>query len=242
MSLQIPHCEFRAPLATASAFALAMLWNSAAYAQPAPTPAQPETSPSAQPSSPSTTPPAPLRRSPDCDSYLPPGFKIPPESAPTMFWFRVDLQGNVQTLSLYRSSGNNELDQAALTCVNSLPRSGKPFTQNGTPIDVTWVSAITWNYPRHHLTLPDPSGNPHFCAHSGYLKPGMMVRPLGGNALVAFRLGTDGSVKDATIKQSAGSSSLDRAALDCVSAWLYLPALHNGVPVEIDHEIEVGLR
>jgi TonB family protein len=232
-----------------TAIVFALLMSSAAYAQPAATGTLPgnsqiPTSPVANARSLSPKAQVTSRVPLNCDAYLSPGFKIPFGSAPTFFWFRFDVDGNYHDISLYRSSGNNDLDQAALACANNMHVDGKPFTQGGTPIEVTWVGAISWNYPRHYLFLPDPLGKDHLCGQpgfiGGYLRAGLKLKPLGGRARVSYRVATDGSVKDATIKRSAGNGSLDRAALECVSAWRYLPAFHNGVPVEIDREAEVG--
>ncbi|HTU34289.1 MAG TPA: TonB family protein [Candidatus Acidoferrum sp.] len=203
---------------------------------------RPSASEPAPPQTPAPPQSAPLHKSANCDLYLPPGFKVPPESTPTLFWFRVDQDGSAHVLSLYSSSGNSDLDHAALACANSALGNGKPLTQDGTPIEVTWVGAISWNYPWHHLILPEPSGKAHLCGLSGYLKLGVMAKPMGADAIVSYRVATDGSVKDAMIMRSAGSGYLDRAALDCVSAWRYLPAFHNGVPVEIDRKTEVRVE
>lgn len=54
-----------------------------------------------------------------------------------------------------------------------------------------------------------------------------------GTAQVAFRIDTDGKVKNVTVVKSTGHEDLDVATIGCVSRWSYKPATRAGVAVEV---------
>jgi TonB family protein len=84
------------------------------------------------------------------------------------------------------------------------------------------------------LTPPAPSGPPHTCGD-----PPVAIRGHAtGSTIVAVKVTTAGTVKDAVVAQSSGFSQLDEAARLCVLGWLYTPAMQNGKPLEsIDETI-----
>ena len=53
-----------------------------------------------------------------------------------------------------------------------------------------------------------------------------------GNVLISVFVNTDGKVKDAKVKKSSGSRSLDRAASKAFSLCTFKPAMKNGEPQE----------
>jgi protein TonB len=50
-----------------------------------------------------------------------------------------------------------------------------------------------------------------------------------GKVIVRVLIGVDGTAKDAELKQSSGFDRLDRAALDTVRKWRYVPGKRGGV-------------
>lgn len=72
------------------------------------------------------------------------------------------------------------------------------------------------------------------------------ARALGITGTVELRvqLSADGAVLDVAVARSSGSRLLDRAALDAVRAWRFLPRLRAGraVPCEILQPVAFGLR
>jgi hypothetical protein len=142
---------------------LALLWNSAANAQPA----QAQTLPQ-------TPTPAPVV---NCDSYLPPGFKIPKDAIATRVSYRLSVDRTVHDLAVYRSSGNADLDKAALQCAGTA--SGWATIQDANPTEINWIGAIYWNVTQHILMDTNPfSELPNIC--------------LGHYPTVALRLGVEG--------------------------------------------------
>lgn len=51
-----------------------------------------------------------------------------------------------------------------------------------------------------------------------------------GKVIVRVLIGTDGMAREAELRQSSGYDRLDRAALDTVRKWRYVPGKRNGVP------------
>jgi len=58
-----------------------------------------------------------------------------------------------------------------------------------------------------------------------------------GNVLISVFVNTDGKVKDAKVKKSSGSRSLDRAASKAFSLCTFKPAMKNGEPQESWYDI-----
>ena len=58
-----------------------------------------------------------------------------------------------------------------------------------------------------------------------------------GTVFISAVIATDGTVKDARVIRSA--PLFDKAALEAVQQWVYTPTLLNGVPVEVQTEIDI---
>lgn len=54
-----------------------------------------------------------------------------------------------------------------------------------------------------------------------------------------YRIGDDGNAKAVTIRVSSGSPELDKAAVECVEKWSYMPAKLYGKPIEIAWRTDV---
>jgi TonB family protein len=61
---------------------------------------------------------------------------------------------------------------------------------------------------------------------------GAMQRGQEGWVMVSFVISAEGEVREAMIEDSSGVESIERAALEAVSRWRYVPATENGQPVE----------
>ncbi len=61
-----------------------------------------------------------------------------------------------------------------------------------------------------------------------------------GIVVLFVRVSAKGAVTEARIEESTGSGPLDRAALDAVARWRFLPARLDGAPV--DSEVFVPVR
>lgn len=196
----------------------------------------------ASPQAPQTPTPAraPMTAPVMCDQYLPPGVGIPSPAQATLFSFRLGLDGDFHDLAVYRSSGNRDLDKAALACASTVYQT-KPVTHAGNPIEINWIGAISWDKRLHTYIEPNPSDEPNICNYRNWPVQAIRRR-IQGDAMVSYVITTDGGVKNITIAQSTGDDSLDKASMDCVSAFRFFPITHNGTPIEIDRESQIRWR
>src|SRR5215469_12964307 len=87
----------------------------------------------------------------NCDIFLPTGIAVPPTAAPTLFSFRLATDGTYHDIALYRTSGNSDLDKAALACADVSYLT--PVVQAGSPIEINWIEAVAWNQSRPLHTI-----------------------------------------------------------------------------------------
>jgi TonB family protein len=191
------------------------------------------------PASPPSPPYADAYDFTDCDGYVPPGLSIASATKPTLFQYSLEQDGTVHGASLYRSSGNDGMDKAALVCAN------RSHTQEamvaGTPARILWVGGILWAGPRHGLFEPSPDGAPAATCKPWYPPQAFRIHKQ-GDAIIGFRVGADGNPKDETVVRSGGSISLDDAARSCVHSFRYFPASENGQPAELDKTARIEFR
>lgn len=65
-----------------------------------------------------------------------------------------------------------------------------------------------------------------------------------GTVLVGLAIDEAGTVSDAWVESSSGNDALDRAAVQAVLSWQFIPARQNGLPVPVHTRVPVifGLR
>jgi len=61
-----------------------------------------------------------------------------------------------------------------------------------------------------------------------------------GKVVLRVLIGVDGIAQDAQIKQSSGYSRLDKAALETVRKWRYVPGKRGGVPEAMWFDVPVN--
>jgi TonB family protein len=176
-----------------------LLWPSLALAQsetvsthtPAPPPPQAITS----------------MRPHSCVQYYPAAAQRDHISGKTEVGFTIETDGSISNPTIVKSSGNADLDNAALSCVKYWHY--KPALQNGQPIAVPWNGTIEWE--------ADAAPQPATCAEF-YSGPPVDLSKIGGTTEVKA-LVRSGAIAQVSIETSSGDSQLDYAALRCVSAW-----------------------
>jgi TonB family protein len=175
----------------------------------------------------------------DCDSFLSKGLSPAPGTGPTLFRYTLARDGTLRDASLFRSSGNEALDKAALECADNTHRQEAVVA--GIPAQISWIGGVDWGNPRHGFFEPGPDGAPAATCKPYYSPRAIRFREQ-GDAIVGFRIGENGNPKDETVAQSSGSVSLDDAARRCVHAFRYFPAEENGYPVELDRTARIEFR
>ena len=88
----------------------------------------------------------------------------------------------------------------------------------------------------------------------GYMPPQFRIRykppypeqaraqRLEGMVLLLVQVDADGRVVNAGIRQSCGHAVLDRAALESVRSWRFLPARQNGAAIAAQVEVPINFR
>lgn len=61
-----------------------------------------------------------------------------------------------------------------------------------------------------------------------------------GKVVVRVLIGTDGTAREAELRQSSGFERLDRAAVDTVRKWRYVPGKRNGVPEAMWFDVPIN--
>jgi len=145
--------------------------------------------------------------------------------------------GTLLSVTILKSSGNTDLDNAAVTCVENWRFDPKSSA------DRSWVDVrgayISWTMPDDSTGKPlgKRSGVPHSCAFA-YPKEARKDR-LAGTTKVRFVITDRGRVTDPQIVESSGSVLLDNAALRCVGYWRYVPAVKDGQNVEASWTVSI---
>lgn len=167
-----------------------------------------------------------------CVGRYPPSALKDHAEGTTLVSYEVTSKGAVRNAVVARTSGNKDLDSAAVSCVSTW--QFQPATDYGAPVDVSWQSRVEWIIaPRNAQEVgPTPVGANHRCSLSK-ATPALVIGETGDIQLV-FTVGIDGNVHDLKIAKSSGSTTLDGAALDCVRGWKYKPATRDGTPTEVD--------
>jgi TonB family protein len=181
--------------------ALAIVFNvicSAAQAQQTP-----ETSVSAAPFS--------IGRPHVCSSYYPPEAMKANIEGTVLVGFMVKVSGSVSDIKVLKSSGNKDLDDAAVTCVTHWRY--KPAIDNGAPIEMPWQANVVWKI------APAPEVEAaRFCM----LKTDPSRLPASpGHTIVNFHVMQDGSVSDVRVLHSSGYQEWDDVGVACAQARRY---------------------
>jgi TonB family protein len=140
----------------------------------------------------------------------------------TMVGFTITEEGRVQDPHVVESSGNSNLDAAALTCV--VHWLYRPKFQSERPASQPWQVKVVWKISKTSLPLPLPrfAEPPPDCLRLYPVKPKDIT---GGNGTTEVRYTIDSTaqVHDAVVVHSSGNVRLDRAATECISKRKYRP-------------------
>lgn len=165
---------------------------------------------------------------------LPPGTAIPEGTSQTLLTTTVSESGSVTDVTIFRSSGNHALDEAALEC--SRQTRPQPVLVDDKPAKVTGIEAYYWNRKPPVFRTRQVLGEYSSTCH--YPRSAVVMREY-GRTVVTFTIATDGTVKNVAVMTSA-TPSLDAAAVACVSGWQYYPMTSHGVPVETNSSVSMN--
>ena len=197
-----------------------------------------QVAPPASPNSPTPAEPArPPGKAQSCDPFYPTTEARAGVDGTTTLSVRITDAGDLEDGKVVQSSGNADLDAAAITCASNY--FIMPATQSGLPIDIVWTVQIHWLHQVHSYLSLEPHNS---CPARRYYPPAAIRLNAQGTTLVSFQVATDGSVHDPKVAQSSGSTDLDQASIDCVSQWRYSVATRQGQPVEFEWRAKFNWR
>jgi TonB family protein len=81
------------------------------------------------------------------------------------------------------------------------------------------------------ISAPYPCTFPHSAVYEHPTRP----------TVVTFTVTAQGRVTNASIVQSSGSGVVDEAVRNCVSGFIYAPAMHDGAPIDVSWAYEYNL-
>jgi TonB family protein len=134
----------------------------------------------------------------------------------TLLRFTITDEGEVRDEAVDQSSGNANLDAAALQCVRTWRY--RPAVQDGKPVAVSWKAYVVWK-----LEIPQPppfAEPPRDCLHSYPVKAEDLAG-IEGTTEVSFDI-VRGEVRDVSVTHSSGNAALDRAAVACIGSRRYV--------------------
>jgi TonB family protein len=124
--------------------------------------------------------------------------------------FKITTAGSVADGSVKVSSGNADLDNAAVACTKSWQY--KPAMQNGAPVEVPWQVAVKWQI----------RPTPPFDAISDVAYRCVQMTDAGRDEMSKAKLHTvvrvhfqKGEVASVSVVGSSGSADLDRRVAEC---------------------------
>ena len=170
-----------------------------------------------------------------CEAFAPRDASYSPARARTLISVRITAQGEMRDPTLFRSSGDDELDNAALACANGYQIGY--VSVGGKPADVRWVLAQNWAARGMAFGPAYPSGAQNRPCKSSFKPEGPIPNPA---TTVSYRIATDGTVRDAAVAESSGVPSFDSAVVRCVEAWRFFPVTQDGQPVEAGQKLQIN--
>jgi len=129
--------------------------------------------------------------------------------------------GNIANPVVTETSGNAELDAAAVACV--LGWKYQPAQQDDKPVPLGGTVHVYWRLPY----IPPLKRVVCFDNYGVTSKQ----QPNTGATVVTFRI-ESGQVMDANVLVTSGNAELDRNAIACVESWRYAATNSDGTPTK----------
>jgi protein TonB len=145
----------------------------------------------------------------------------------TTLSYTIEIDGSIKNITVFKSSGNDMLDQAAIQCATNW--TYKPAMRNGQPVAVPWKAKVRWAIGRvpqqadGEVVFPVAAAPAHRCAE----------QTAGLRVMLDFKIEPDGAVKDVTVRTATASDDVVKSLIACVSQWRFQPPMLHGQPSEI---------
>jgi TonB family protein len=148
----------------------------------------------------------------------------------TLMTYSGSAKGVVEDVKVLSSSGNSDLDAAAVACVSRWRFD--PRTALGARLIGAGRLNIAWKAGVGRRT-----GIPHTCQQD-YPQTAIAAQASGVTRL-RFVITVEGRVRDLAVETSSGHADLDTASLECARFWRYRPATKDGQPVEVPWKADI---
>lgn len=136
-------------------------------------------------------------------------------SGSTTLRFHITPQGTVADIEIGKSSGNETLDSAAVSCVSSWRY--EPVSQNGKPVEVAWAAVVQWQ--RGQGPRPFTERYPELRAQCLRAFPVTADQAVTGSGITELFIQISGGVAHGKVARSSGNAILDQHAIACVKTW-----------------------
>jgi TonB family protein len=174
-----------------------------------------------------------------CNNLIPPAIAELQSNITTLLAVRVATDGTIHDASIYKSSGNADFDQAALTCSNGADVA--PLVHDGAPVEANWIVSAHWQPGLPFMIYTASAGGPELqmCSIRDY--PAEAVHQhLQGTSHITYVIGTDGTVQNTSVTNSSGFKILDDAAVQCVAQWHFYPVTQSGHAIDVENEAYIS--
>jgi TonB family protein len=161
-----------------------------------------------------------------CLSVYPPRAREVRAEGTSALKFTIDNSGSVKDIALVKSSGNEDLDAAALKCTALLEY--EPAEKDGRPIDAAASRAVEWK-------LTDTPFRPKVVQRPSCLLLRLLTKYPDDAAdrwttELSFVV-EDGKARDFSVTKSSGYDYVDNATIDCVKLWTFTKVLNGKASV-----------
>lgn len=172
----------------------------------------------------------------DCLAYYPEKEAKAGVEGTTSLRFVITAEGKVADAEIVKSSGNGNLDEAALKCTRKWRYS--PATSNGKPVRVSWNADIVWKsvVPQ----IPAFAETPRDCLKA-YPVQASDLKGINGVSEYEYVI-SRGRVAKVTLIQSSGNKSLDTAGSACIATRRYVRDMVMVDGKETDRILSTTLR
>jgi TonB family protein len=153
-----------------------------------------------------------------CNGFYPEAARLARIEGVTTLAFHIDVNGTVRHVSISKSSGNEDLDDAASSCVRTWRYA--PTLKDGKPIEVAWSADTEWRVKE----VPPPAPMPvvternDSCMHYPFWAKRDDAE---GTASIKFAISADGHPSDVFLSKPSGNEDLDKAATECVKSMRF---------------------
>jgi TonB family protein len=190
--------------------------------------------PPASPPPSAITAPASIGKPHSCDENLYPVAALQVGAQGTSdLTFKITPQGSVTDVSVLISSGNVDLDNAAVVCARDWQY--RPAVQNGVPVEVPWRARVVWRFEGAGPLMAIANSTFSCIMSDKTSRDEIRQATLRTVVRIHFSNGTVGSV---AIVASSGFPDLDRRVADCYAQ--VPPELTAAIPGEQD-KLFVGI-